>query len=211
MECDICQRGHDPKRLPFLCAVDARNQAYEGRIRHLQVLIESEGLRKQIQELLDDTTAAPTGDALEAARSQQIMTENHTAQILEAADKLRNEIKTARDEIQTRKASLARRRSDLATVSDGLGDRRARHQKEVEKSTQMLKFRWSQSAEDMAATRSFLCTEAVSLYGMKRVVQKGSKSPEYYIGRVPVVDLTSMNCKFILPAATRWDRLLTIN
>lgn len=197
MECDICRRGHDPKRLPFLCTVDARNQAYEGRIKHLQILLENDGLCNQIQELLADSAAPASISDILDARSSQVMIEDHTTHIVAAADKLRDEIQAAREEIRSRQAALARRRSDLATASDGLGERRTRQHKELEKSTQMLKFRWSQSAEDMAATRSFLCTEAASLYGLRRVIKKGSKSPEYQIGKVPVVDLMSMNGRFI--------------
>jgi hypothetical protein len=193
MACDICQRGHDAKRLPFLCAVDARNQAYEGRIKHLQVLVENDSLRSRIHELLADPVPT-SSEALEILRSQQMMAEDRTAQIVQAADKLRNEIKAARDEIKSKKEALSRRKSDLAAVSDGLKERRARQQQEVERSTQMLKFRWSQSAKDMVDTRIFLCDEAASVYGLKRLVKRGNKNPEYQIGGLPVVDLVSMNC-----------------
>jgi len=192
MECDICGRPHDVKRLPFLCAVDTRNQIYEGRINHLRTLIESEGLRNEIQNLLGGR-AEPTRDALDELKAQQTMSEQRTTEILDAADKLRNEIQAARDELKRKKAAVSRRRGDLASASDGVEERRARQLKEVEKSTQMLKFRWSQSAEDMASTRSFLCEEAAYLYGLRKVTRKGSKSPEYQIGKVPVIDLLSMN------------------
>ncbi len=194
MECDICHRDYDAERLPFLCAVDARNKAYDGRIKYLQLLLESHGLRGQIQELLTASNP-PASEALETYRSKQRMAEDRTTSILEAADKLNNEIRTARDEIQARREALARRRSDLATVSNGLTERRAGQKKEVEKSTQMLRFRWAQSAEDMAGTRSFLCCEAASLYGLRRI-KRGDKRYDYDIGRVPVVDLASMNCEF---------------
>jgi predicted nucleic acid-binding Zn-ribbon protein len=197
MECDICYRGHHPQRLPFICAVDARNQAYEGRLKNLQILLENETLRSQIGGLIADK-GKPGTDALEAARADQARAQDKTAQILEAADRLRDDIKAARDEIRARKADLARRKADLATVSDGLADRRTRQLNDVQRSTQMLRYRWSQSAEEMAGTRAFLCAEAADLYGLRRVASKIKKNAaEYYLGRVPIIDLMSLNCEFL--------------
>lgn len=195
LECDICNRSHDTKRLPFLCAVDARNQIYEGRMKNLHLLIENEGLQQQISDLLADATT-PTKDRKDSLQAQQRMAEDRTTQILAAADKLRNDIKAAREEIKAKKAALSLRRSDIAAVSDGLIERRAKQQNDVERATNMFKYRWSQTAEDMSSTRAFLCTEAARLCGLKRV-KKGSPSHyEYYLGGLPVVDLTNMNCKF---------------
>ncbi|XP_044719932.1 vacuolar sorting and autophagy-related subunit [Hirsutella rhossiliensis] len=192
MECDICFRGYDAKRLPFLCAVDARNQIYQGRINTLQLLFENEKLQNDVDHVLTDSTK-PTKDALDLVLAQQRLAEDRTDQILAAADKLREEIQAARDEVKARKSALARRKSDLASVSDGLLERRARQQHEVDKSTQMLRFRWSQSAQDLARTRAFLCNEAVRLYGLKRTKKGSTGRYDYHIGRVPVVDLTSMD------------------
>lgn len=197
MKCDICRRGHHPTRLPFLCAVDARNKIYEARISNLQVLIENDQMRHHAAALMSDAVHSSSRGALEATCSQQVTAEDHTSQVLEAADKLRNDIKAARDEIQARKAALAHRRSDLSTLSDRLVDRRAKQRGELERSTQVLKFHWSQSAEEMASNRSFLCHEAASLYGLKRVPgREGDGVTEYEIGGVPVVNLMDMNCKF---------------
>lgn len=194
MECDICHRNYDRKRLPFLCAVDARNQAYDGRIKNLQLLIQNEELQKEINDLLEDT-AAPSKDQQDALIAQQRIAEDKTSQILAAADKLRADIQAAKDEIRAKKAALARRKSDLASVSNDLLERRAKQQADLEKSIQLAKYRSSQSAEDMARTRSFLCMEAARLYGLKRVRKGPSGRHEYHIGRIPVVDLTGMNCK----------------
>ncbi|KAH6609364.1 hypothetical protein Trco_002710 [Trichoderma cornu-damae] len=193
MECDICHRPHDAQRRPFLCAVDARNRIYEGRMKHLQLMLDNETLSSQVHELLADASK-PNKHAWDEAISHKETAEQKTDQILAAADKLRAEIKAARDEIQARKAALARRRSDLASVSAGLAERRTKQLKDVEKSIHMLKFRWSQSAEDMASTRSFLCTEAVRLYGLRRAPKRGSTGRyEYSLGRIPIVDLANMD------------------
>ncbi|KAH7001550.1 UV radiation resistance protein and autophagy-related subunit 14-domain-containing protein [Ilyonectria destructans] len=192
MDCDVCNRSHDTKRLPFLCAVDARNHIYEGRIKNLHLLIENEGLQKQISDLLADTTI-PSKDRKDSLQAQQRMAEDRTTQILAAADKLRNDIKAAREEIKAKKAALSRRRSDIAAVSNGLMERRVKQQKEVERATNMSKYRWSQTAEDMSRTRSFLCMEAARLCGLKRLNKASPNQYEYHLGGLPVVDLTSMN------------------
>ncbi|CAG9955053.1 unnamed protein product [Clonostachys rosea f. rosea IK726] len=189
MECDICHRGHDPVRQPFLCAVDARNQLYQGRLKSVQLLMENEELRNQIRGAIDspsDTTSL----ASSVAQSKRVTVEGETSRILEAANKLRDEIKAARDEIQARKATIARRRSDLATASEGLMGRRSKQQKELEKASQRLNYRWSQSAEDMSTTRAFLYAEAADLYGLRRL---SKDNPEYELGRIPVVNLLDMN------------------
>ncbi|KAJ6442899.1 UV radiation resistance protein/autophagy-related protein 14 [Purpureocillium lavendulum] len=188
MDCSICHRGHDPQRLPFLCAVDSRNQVYDGRLKNLHLLIENDSLQAQIARAAGDASGSA-----QLALSQRRLAEDRTDQILAAADKLRAEIQAARDEIKARRAALARRRSDLASVSTGLADRRARQQHDVERSTQMLRFRWSQGAEDMSRTRAFLCTEALRLYGLKRTRKSNTSRYDYHIGKVPIVDLTSMD------------------
>ncbi|KKP03140.1 hypothetical protein THAR02_04762 [Trichoderma harzianum] len=192
MECDICHRPHDAQRRPFLCAVDARNRIYEGRMKNLQLMIENDTLKAQINELLADTR--PNKHSLDEVISHKQAAEQKTDQILAAAEQLRGDIRAARDEIQARKAALARRKSDLASVSAGLAERRTKQLKDVEKSISVLKFRWSQTAEDTASTRTFLCAEAVRLYGLRRVAKKGITGRyEYSLGRVPIVDLTSMD------------------
>ncbi|KJZ77324.1 hypothetical protein HIM_03048 [Hirsutella minnesotensis 3608] len=192
MECDICHRTYDAKHLPFLCAVDVRNSIYSARLESLQLLLESERLQKDIQELQDDP-ANPGKDALTLVVAQQHVVRDRTDEIVAAADKLRADIQAARDEIKSRKSVLARRKSDLASASEGVLERRARQQHEMDKSTQMMRFRWSQTAEDMARTRAFLCNEAVRLYGLKRTKKGSTGRYDYHIGKVPVVDLTSMD------------------
>lgn len=192
MDCNICHRGHDARRLPFLCAVDARNQVYEGRMKTVQLLLENDTLQQQIQDVVGDESK-PSLVALDLARSKKLLAEDETGRILAAAGKLRDDIKAAHDEIKARKAALERRKSDLASVSEGLSDRRAKQQKEVSKTSQGLQKRWSTDAEYLSRTRAFLCLEAARLYGLKRT--KGSNGRyTYHLGKIPVVDLASMNC-----------------
>ncbi|RDA91971.1 hypothetical protein CP533_1357 [Ophiocordyceps camponoti-saundersi (nom. inval.)] len=197
MECDICSRSHDGQRLPFLCAVDARNQIYQRRLQYLHVVLENEQLRTEANSLADEegssTPAQPTKETVESLRARRRMLEDRTDDILAAADKLRSEIRAARDEVKATKLALARRRSDLESVGEGVRDRRARQLRDVEAATQTLRFRWSKSAQDMACTRAFLCNEAVRLYGFRRSKKASSGRYEYHIARVPVVDLATMH------------------
>ncbi|RGP76236.1 hypothetical protein FLONG3_5364 [Fusarium longipes] len=192
MDCDICYRSHDAKRLPFLCTVDAREALYDGRVKNVMALIENEGLRKEINDLLDETNT-PTKDRRVTLQAQQRSAEDRTTQILAAADKLRNDIKAAKEEIQARRAALSRRRSDIAAVSDGLIERRVKRQKSIERETGMHKYRWTKCADELARTRSFLCKEAAHLYGLERIRGSSPDKYEYYLGGIPVVDLTAMN------------------
>ncbi|KAM0440977.1 hypothetical protein ACHAPT_000281 [Fusarium lateritium] len=196
MDCDICHRKHDAKRLPFLCTVDGRNSLFEGRLKNVQLLVENEDLQKEIGALLaEPSTTTPTKDRKDSVQAQQRMAEDRTTQILAAADKFRDDIKAARAEIEARKAALSSRKSDFAAASDGLADRRAKQQKEVEKSISMLNYRWSRSAEDMARTRSFLCTAAATLYGLGRVETGSPGRYEYQLGGTPIIELMGMNCE----------------
>ncbi|KAF9774392.1 autophagy protein 14 [Fusarium sp. DS 682] len=192
MDCDICHRNHDAERLPFLCTVDARNSLLDGRIKNVELLLQNESLQKEINDLLNETST-PNRDHTESLQAQQRTAEDRTTQILAAADKLRNDIKAAREEIQARKAALSRRKSDIAAVSDGLVERRVRQQKDIETDIGRLKYKWSRSAGDMARTRSFLCMEAARLYGLERIREGSTGKYEYYLGGIPVVDLSTMN------------------
>ncbi|KAF5658316.1 hypothetical protein FHETE_9970 [Fusarium heterosporum] len=192
MDCDICHRTHDAKRLPFLCTVDARNTIFDGRMENVQLLIKNESLQREINDLLNETNTS-TKDRKDSLQAKQRTAEDRTTQILAAADKLRSDIKAAREEIQARKAALSRRKSDIAAVSDGLVERRLRRQQDVEKEIGMFKYKWSRGADDMARTRSFLCMEAARLYGLERVKQDSPGKYEYYLGGIPVVDLAGMN------------------
>lgn len=206
MNCGICRRPHHASRLPFLCAVDARNVCYEGRVKTLQMLLKNEELQGQISSL---AAAAPTGEAvsqstgspssppskaatLESLVSQRALSEDRTNQILAQAAKLRLDIATARNEIKAKREASDRRRSDLASASSGIESRRAKALDGVEKSILTLRNQWNRSSDRMAATRGFLCMEAAKLYGLRRV-KKGSSRYEYKLGGIEVIDLASMN------------------
>ena len=102
------------------------------------------------------------------------------------------EMEKAREEIAKKKAIISRRKSELATASNGIEARRTRQTEEVEKSIRITKYKWNQTHNITASSRAFLCGEAAKLYGLRRVRRNGGLE-EYRIGGIGIVDLRSMN------------------
>ncbi|CAK7270786.1 hypothetical protein SEPCBS57363_004277 [Sporothrix epigloea] len=203
MSCEVCGRLYHPQRLPFLCAIDARNHLYESRIAHAVVLLQNEQLEAQVNsglgvasECEDDNTSTKDdqlalksqADALEAERQDVL---DHTREVAACAERLRNEMAETRAELKRRKETLQQRRSGLAVASNGIVARRARLQADAERSIAMTRFKWNQNHEAMATTRGFLCMEASKLYGL-RWLKKGH-TVCYEIGGLEVVDPYNMN------------------
>lgn len=201
MHCEICHRPHHPQKLPFLCAVDARNQLYASRIAHATALIENEALSAEINSALtspnpttSDRPAAKTV-YLERLKSEDAQAADRTSQIIAQADKLRTEVDAARRDIEERKKNNARRKTDLAEASNGIDSRRSRHVEEAERATQMTKYKWNRSFENMAATRSYLCMEAARLYGLHRI-KKGS-SMKFELAGIEMIELPGMISRYL--------------
>ncbi|KXJ91190.1 UV radiation resistance protein and autophagy-related subunit 14-domain-containing protein [Microdochium bolleyi] len=202
MNCDICQRGHHPAKLPFLCVVDARNALYPGRISHAQALIETETLESRINKLLSDTDA-PLSAARPVQRdsrpyvdhcaSEEAKARERTAVIIASADKLRDEIAVARKRIQERQASIARQKADLAAAKSGVDARRKRELEETKKTIRMTKYSWDREYEGLTQYRAALCLEVAKLYRLQRVRRGGPARYDYKIGGIDIVDLLQLN------------------
>ncbi|KAK3945365.1 UV radiation resistance protein and autophagy-related subunit 14-domain-containing protein [Diplogelasinospora grovesii] len=200
MNCDICRRSHNATRLPFLCAVDARNHLYEGRIAYTQALVQNDEAERQVNAILSSQTEAKPQDGGRAAllranidrlRSDEAAAADRTSQIIAQAERLKADVEAARKEIEAKKNAIARKKSDLKSDSSGLANRRSRQLKEMEESIGRLRFKWKRSAETMAATRAFLCEEAARLYGLRQVKRAGVK--KFEIGGVEIFDVHAMN------------------
>lgn len=203
MQCDICLQTGGPK-LPFLCPTDARNQLYEPRIQHAQMLLEKDALDREISALL--TSRPPDGEGgsneteilrphVDKITAEKEQAEDRTQQIIAHADELRANIDKAREEIARRKAAISRRKTEREAAENGLEARRVRQTEEVEKAVRMTRYKWNQAHSITASSRAFLCGEAARLYGLRRV-RRGSGSDEYRVGGVGIVDLLAMNSKF---------------
>ncbi|KAK0753918.1 UV radiation resistance protein and autophagy-related subunit 14-domain-containing protein [Schizothecium vesticola] len=192
MNCNLCRRSHHPVRVPFLCAVDARNNLYERRVKFAKALIESEEAERQIEKTTSGQPGASNERSrVELMRSQEEEAVDRTSQIIAQAERLQLDVEAARREIEASKDLIARRRADLDSASSGAEARQARQMDDVKKSIQRIKYKWNRNAEGLAATRAFLCEEAARLSGLRQV-KKGS-TKRYEIGGVEIVELHAMN------------------
>jgi hypothetical protein len=202
MQCDICFRTGGQK-LPFLCPTDARNQLYEPRVQHAQVLLENDALDKRITSLLTSHSEVTEQDDLPAVSRQLVdrltiekeQAVDRTQQIIACADELRAKVERAREQAARRKATISRRKLEREQAASGLDARRARQADEVEKSIRMTKYKWNQLHAVTASSRAFLCGEAAKLYGLRQLRRNGVLE-EYMIGGIGIVDLRAMNSKF---------------
>jgi len=206
MQCDICFRtgGQGDKKLHFLCATDARNQLYDGRIQNARILLENDALNTQVANLFPGDKTQTTGETSQAPQSfieiaaisaEKERAVDRTHQIITRADELRAKVDLAKEEIAKRKATVARRKSDLASASNGVEARRTRQIEEVKKATSMTKHKWNLGHSTAASSRTFLCGEAAKLYGLKKG-RRNSGSEEYRIGGVRIMDLRSLNSEY---------------
>ncbi|KAK3301077.1 UV radiation resistance protein and autophagy-related subunit 14-domain-containing protein [Chaetomium fimeti] len=183
MDCSICHRPHHAKNLPFLCAVDARNRLYEGRAEYAQALMDNEDAERRVEAALSSQA--------DRLRAEEAAARDRTSQIIAQADRLKSEIDAAQKEIAAKKDAIARKKSDLASVSAGTSARRNRQLEEAERSAQRLRYKWNRCADSMADIRGFLCEGSARLYGLRQV-KKGSVK-RYEIGGVEIFDLHAMN------------------
>lgn len=196
MNCEICHRSHHSQKLPFLCAVDARNRLYEGRIAHATALIENESLEQKINSALttpnppSSENAAGKAVYLERLKSGEARAMDRTSQIIAQADRLRAEVEAARKDIEERKKKNVATRAEMSVASNGINPRRSRQLEETERAIQMTRYKWNRSFENMAATRSFLCMEAARLYGLHR--NKKSNSVKFELGGIEMIELPGM-------------------
>ncbi|KAI1106208.1 UV radiation resistance protein and autophagy-related subunit 14-domain-containing protein [Jackrogersella minutella] len=201
MNCDICQRAHHPNRLPFFCAVDARNKLYDGRVANARILMEAEELESRVTKLLSDADVSsdnPANDRntrayIENCASEEYKAKERTERIIAAADKLREEVDAAKKEIEERKANIALKKSDIATASQGVPARRNRQLDETNKAAKMTKYNWDREYEAMTQYRAALCMEVAKLYRLQRVRRGNPVRFEYKIGGIDIVDLHNMN------------------
>ncbi|KAI1426789.1 UV radiation resistance protein and autophagy-related subunit 14-domain-containing protein [Xylaria sp. FL1777] len=201
MNCDICERAHHPKRLPFLCVVDARNELYEGRIANAKILMEAEAIESRVNKVLSDSDASSTSPApnrpsrayIESYASEEYTIRERTERIIASADRLRDEVAAAKKEIEDRRASIAERKSSLASKSQGVSARRNREIDQTRKAIKMRKYTWDREYEAMTQYKAALCMEVAKLYRLQRVRRGNPVRFEYKIGGIDIIDLQNMN------------------
>lgn len=204
MQCDICFRPYS-KELPFLCAVDARNQLYPARLEIARVLLEKDALSREVEA---ETSFAVKSQAPSDSSSARLIldrniaereaAEDRTLQIIAHADELREKINQAKAIRAAKKASVQRRRSELASAKNGFEKPWQARIEEADKSIKRTRFKWNKQSETIAEARTYLCCEAAKLYGLRngRVKKSGTLSEEYRIGGISIMDLREMNSRF---------------
>jgi hypothetical protein len=130
---------------------------------------------------------------------------DRTSEIAGMTRQLKTDIDATRKEIERIRGNIGRRKSDLASASNGIDARRSRLLDETERSMQMTRYKWNRGADSMAATRAFLCEEAARLYGLRQV-KKGNLK-RYELGGIDIVDLHAMNSAF---SSTSSDAVLQL-
>jgi hypothetical protein len=202
LECDICLRPHSHK-LPFYCPVDARNQLYELRLRHARVLLEKDGLDREISSLVTDDLRDTAGtDAEHGLQVPVRVTTNdskaeaardRTQQIIQKAEELRRSVEAAKADIASRKAVIQKGRQILEKTRNGLEARRNKQQDEVAKAIRLAKGRWNYCHAMTVQCRPYLCWQIGSLFALQRLKSEHSLVTEFAIGGVKMVDLRNMN------------------
>ena len=201
MKCNICERAHHLKRLPFLCVVDARNALYEGRVENAKILMEIEAIESKVNKILSDNDASsassepqrPSRAYIESCASEAYRIRERSERIMVAADKLREEVAAAKKEIEDRRAAIAKKRSDISTTSQAVSARRNREIDEARKAIKMTKYTWDREYEAMTQYKAALCMEVAKLYRLQKVRRVNPSRFEYKIGGVDIIDLQNMN------------------
>ena len=213
MECDICSRTSTPT-LPFHCITCARNILYEPRLEATRVFLEKEDLGKRIENVVtkrpqggekqtkkgkNENTGLSKTWSQETAKARKVESEQKTGEIQNHILVLREEIKSAKDEISQRRAWLEKRRQESETIKAALPGRRTAVTNKLADSTRKASQSWLGIHNKTTDTRAFLCREAALLYGLrqKKKARGGVVIDQYAIGGLPIVDLKEINGKLM--------------
>ena len=222
MQCEICHRSVSG-RLPFNCALCARNALYQPRIQLAQTLLHTESLGKEVEQ---NVVGAPKKDKARAsaptrisdlnptwtvhhAASEQVISQDRTQTVLSHVEALREETQKIKSELAARKASLLKRRSEFISAKQELSQSQASAVEPVDKSIKRTEHRWDVMHSKTAESRLFLCREAALLYGLQQRKRKkgGSGRDIYLIGGVPIIDLRDLNSINILHRSSKCTKL----
>ena len=217
MQCGICHRSAS-SWLPFHCILCSRDALYHQRIQLAQTLLEKEGLGKEVERATVGTPnsnklAPPRASksskqqihptwAIECAASDQALTEERKESILYHNKTLREEIQTIKDDLAKRKTRFRQRRLEFTSAKQELLQSQASGAEPIGKSTRRVEQRWDQMHNKSAEARLFLGREAALLYGLHQEKRrKGGLGRDIYsIAGIPIPDLRDLNSRFAVLA-----------
>jgi hypothetical protein len=162
--------------------------------------IESVATRPQGSEKLDkksknEDIGLSQAWSRETVKARKIDSEEKAGEIQKHILILREEVKTARDEISQRKARLEKRKEDFESIKASLPARRTAVTNKLADSVRKGSQSWLAIHKKTTDTRAFLCREAALLYGLiqKKKARGGVVVDQYSIGGLPMVDLKDIN------------------
>jgi hypothetical protein len=212
MSCSICSRAPH-SRLSFHCPTCARNQLYQLRIDNTQVLLEKEGLGRQIETAVayDSSLDQLCSHGQEVSEVNKTCSprwalqtiSNHHAESMARRESLSLQLETLRLEVIAKKAdiakrkeALARRCSDAESAKFQLEERETGVLAGVQNTSKRVEHVWHSLHSKTAESRIYLCREVANLYGLRKSTKKGQGRDTYVLGCGPIVDLRDMNGKF---------------
>lgn len=215
MQCDICHRPGS-SRLPFYCALCARDALYHQRIQLAQTLLHRESLGKEVEQFTTTTSKLKPSSSkaskpsesqpspfwtIQNAAAGRVLSEEKTESTHYHVQILRGEIQNTKDDIAERRTRFHRRRSEFTSAKQELLQSQADGIEPVQKSIGRTQHNWDLMHKKTADSRLFLCREAALLYSLhQRKRRKGGLGRDvYYIGGVPIADLRDLNSMLIVP------------
>ncbi|KAJ5139134.1 uncharacterized protein N7515_003982 [Penicillium bovifimosum] len=198
MSCSICSRAPH-SRLPFHCPTCARNQLYQLRIENTQILLEKEGLGRQIETAVAyNSSLAPlpshgqeVSEVNKTCSPRWVLEtiSNHHAESLARRESLSLQIENLRLEVQAKKAEIAKRKealvrrcSDAESAKFELEERETGILAGVQNTSKRVEHVWHSLHSKTAESRIYLCREVANLYGLRKSTKKGQGRDTYVLG-----------------------------
>ena len=159
------------------------------------VLTGSQGSEKLDKKSKNEDTGLSQAWSQETVKARKADSEERAGEIQKHILILREEVKTARDEISQRKARLEKQREEFESIKASLPARRTAVTNKLADSVRKGSQSWLAIHKRTTDTRAFLCREAALLYGLvqKKKTRGGVLVDQYSIGGLPVVDLKDIN------------------
>ena len=154
-----------------------------------------QGSEKLDKKSKNEDTGLSQAWSQETVKARKVDSEERAGEIQKHILILREEVKTARDEISQRKARLEKQREEFESIKASLPARRTAVTNKLADSMRKGSQSWLAIHKRTTDTRAFLCREAALLYGLvqKKKTRGGVLVDQYSIGGLPVVDLKDIN------------------
>ncbi|KAI9894533.1 MAG: hypothetical protein M1814_001887 [Vezdaea aestivalis] len=209
MQCCVCRRSPN-SRLSFKCATCARNDVYYPRLELISTLVQKEHITAEVDKIINSDqewqgqkrTSHARQNLKQASYSLRLL-ESHKATvdeemrgINEEIDRLQQQVEQRGATIKAQKTSNNRRKSEIDSAKAALVEQEGPLDESIQSNTRRAERRWTHVHDRSIISRSFLCREAASLYGLRQRRTKrsdGSIKEAYRLGGVPLTDLRELN------------------